>query len=399
MEADAATRRAQYNSYISQGLSEMEATLMALESMNFNKRGASPSIHMANALIPFFNSQIQGLNVLYKAMTGKMPFNEKLKIQEKLYTRGLMIAAGTLAYAALMQDDEAYKNATPDQKYGNWFVRIPGVEQPVKIPIPFEIGYIFKALPEAIYNSIVNEHGDEEALKALKTIITQTVPGGSSYLIPQAMKPAIEVGLGKSFYTGRDLLSSREAGLLVEEQYRDKTSEIAKLVGSGLGLSPIKIESLVSGYTGSMGLAFLQALSLGVPASESPEKVVKRLSDMPVVGTAFQPNDAGGILDAVFDKMNDAKKVQRTVDKMLREGRQAEAMELVNQRAEEFAQAGMADYFTSHVQKITQYENAIRAADMSGEEKRALLDQTRQMKIQLAATVREATDAAKNVKP
>jgi hypothetical protein len=74
-------------------------------------------------------------------------------------------------------------------------------------------------------------------------------------------------------------------------------------------------------------------------------------------------------------------------------------MELVNQRAEEFAQAGMADYFTSHVQKITQYENAIRAADMSGEEKRALLDQTRQMKIQLAATVREATDAAKNVKP
>lgn len=81
MEADAATRRAQYNSYIKQGLSEMEATLMALESMNFNKRGASPSIHMANALIPFFNSQIQGLNVLYKALTGKLPFDKRLKIQ------------------------------------------------------------------------------------------------------------------------------------------------------------------------------------------------------------------------------------------------------------------------------------------------------------------------------
>jgi hypothetical protein len=68
MEADATTRRAQYNSYINQGLSEMEATLMSLESMNFNKRGASPSVHMANSLIPFFNAQIQGLNVLYKAI-------------------------------------------------------------------------------------------------------------------------------------------------------------------------------------------------------------------------------------------------------------------------------------------------------------------------------------------
>jgi hypothetical protein len=62
----------------------MEATLMALESMNFNKRGASPSVHIAGALIPFFNAQIQALNVLYKALTGKMPFNERLKIQEKV---------------------------------------------------------------------------------------------------------------------------------------------------------------------------------------------------------------------------------------------------------------------------------------------------------------------------
>jgi hypothetical protein len=80
MEADALTRRAQYNSYIEQGLSEMEATLMALESMNFNKRGASPSVHVANALIPFFNAQIQGLNVMYKAMSGNMPFNDQLRI-------------------------------------------------------------------------------------------------------------------------------------------------------------------------------------------------------------------------------------------------------------------------------------------------------------------------------
>ena len=397
MEADAATRRAQYNSYIKQGLSEMEATLMSLESMNFNKRGASPSVHMANSLIPFFNSQIQGLNVLYKALTGKMPFDKRLKIQEKLVTRGALMFGASLAYAAMMQDDEAYKNATPEQKYGNWFIRISGIDEPIKAPIPFEVGYLFKALPEALYNSMANESGSEEAFKAFKTIILQTIPGGSSYFIPQAIKPAIEYGMGKSFYTGRDILSRREQAVLPEQQFREGSSEISKMMGSGLGLSPIKIEALVSGYTGTMGLALMQALSMGVPTGESSEKTTKRLSDMPVIGGSFQPNDAGGIINAVYERMNDVKKVKTTVDRMLSEGRVAEAKELVSQRSEEFAQSGVADYFTSNMQQITKYENAIRASNLTGDEKRAKLAEMRQLKIRLAETVRQATDAAKKV--
>jgi len=411
MEADAATRRAQYNSYIKQGLSEMEATLMSLESMNFNKRGASPSIHMANALIPFFNSQIQGLNVLYKALTGKLPFDKRLKIQEKLITRGALMFGASLAYAAMMQDDEAYKNATPEQKYGNWFIRIAGIDEPIKVPIPYEIGYLFKALPEALYNSMTNEHGAEEAVKALNTIILQTLPGGTSMAtmpykgvnipitppIPQALKPGIEAALGKSFYTGRDILSRREQAVLPEQQFREGTSEIAKMMGSGLGLSPIKIEALVSGYTGTMGLALMQALSMGVPTGESPEKTVKRLSDMPVIGSSFQPNDAGGIIDAVYERMDDVKKVKTTVDRMLAEGRVAEAKELISKRSDEFAQAGVADYFISNMQQITKFENAIRASNLSGEEKRTKLDDTRQMKIRLAEMVRKATEEAKSV--
>ena len=395
MEADAATRRAQYNSYINQGLSEMEATLMALESMNFNKRGASPSVHMTNALIPFFNSQIQGLNVLYKSLTGQMPFDKRLKIQEKLITRGALMFATSLAYAALMQDDEAYKNATPEQKYGNWFIRIPGVDEPVKLPIPFEVGYFFKALPEALYNMMVNEHGTEEAFKAFKAIILQTIPGGTSYGIPQAFKPAIEYGLGKSFYTGRDTLSRREQALLPEEQFRENTSEIAKMMGSGFGLSPVKIEGLVSGYTGTMGLALMQLLSMGVPTGESPEKTAKRLSDLPVVGGSFQPNDAGGIINAVYDRMLEVKQVKSTVDRMLAEGRVDDATKLINKRGDDFAISGMADYYMSHMQQITKFENAIRAADMPGTEKREQLDQLRQIKIQLANTVRGATDSVK----
>lgn len=392
MEADATTRRAQYNSYIEQGLSEMEATLMALESMNFNKRGASPSVHIAGALIPFFNAQIQALNVLYKAFTGKMPFNERLKIQQKLLQRGGLLAGATLAYAAMMQDDEAYKNATPEQKYGNWFVRIPGVDEPIRIPVPFEIGYIFKAIPEALYNSMVNEHGDEEAVKAFKQILLQTIPGGSSYGIPQAAKPLIEYGLGKSFYTGREILSAHEKGLLPEEQFRVNTSEAAKLIGKATGTSPILLEELVKGYTGTMGLAFLQAVSIGIPKGDTPEKAAARLSELPVIGGAFQPNDAAGIINATYDRFEDAIKLQRTVDNMFNEGRAAEGMALLEANMNEYMAGEMGDYFTTQMKELTQFEKAIQAMDISPAEKRERLSEVRQLKITVAASSRREVD-------
>jgi hypothetical protein len=394
MSADALTRRAQYNSYIEQGMSEMEATLMSLESMNFSKRGASPSIQIANSMIPFFNAQIQGLNVLYKALMGKMPMNDKLKIREKLLQRGGMMAAASMVYAIMMQDDEAYKNAEADQKYANWFVRIPGVDEPVRIPIPFEIGYIFKALPEAIVNSMASEEGGAQALKALRQIVIQTIPGGSSMPqiggvpvplpIPQALKPAIEAGLGKSFYTGRDILSAREKELLPEEQFRTNTAEISKLIGQQAGVSPIILENLVRGYTGTMGLAFLHALSLGVPPGEGPEKAVKRLSEYPVLGGAFQPNDAGAIINSVYERMNDALKVERTYEKLVLEGRTAEANALLQRKGQEFMQAEIANEFKANMNQIIAAERAVQASNMSAEEKRKQLDDLRKLKISIA---------------
>ena len=406
MEADALTRRAQYNSYIKQGLSEMEATYMALESMNFNKRGASPSIHWANALIPFFNAQIQGLNVLYKALSGNLPFNERLKIQEKLLTRGLMIAAGTLAYAAAMQDDEAYKNATPDQKYGNWFVRIPGVEEPLRIPIPFEIGYIFKALPEALYNSMMSEHGSEEAVKAFNQILIQTIPGGTSMAtvdvggfkvptllpIPQAMKPIIETSLGKSFYTGRDILSKGEQQLLPEAQFRENTTEIAKAYGTAVGASPVKVEAFIKGYTGTMGLAFLQAVSSPFSSEGSPEKTYKRLSERAVIGGAFQPNDAGEIINSTFERMNGFAKVKQTVDDYIERGEKSKALELIETRGREYMLGEISGDFTKQIGELTQYERAVRASNLTPEEKRERLAEIRQMKIKLSSMVRGAVD-------
>jgi hypothetical protein len=384
----------------------MEATLLSLESMNFNKRGASPSVHWANSLVPFFNAQIQSLNVLYKSLTGNLPFNEKLKIQEKLLTRGMMLAGTSLAYAAAMQDDDAYKNATPDQKYGNWFIRVAGFDEPVKLPIPFEVGYIFKALPEALFNIMKNEHGSDEAFKAFNQILLQLIPGGTSMAtvdygrakipvtppIPQALKPGIELALGKSFFTGRDTLSAHEKTLLPEAQFRENTSELAKIIGSAFKVSPIALEQLVNGYTGTMGLAFLQALSMGVPAGQSPAQATKRWSELPVVGGAFQPNDAGGVINNVYERMNEIQAVQKTFDDYVNRGEKARALELLQQRGNEYAASEIANMYTSTMREFTQYESAVRASSLTRDQKRQELDRIRQAKIHFSEMVRQSAD-------
>ena len=407
MEADASTRRSQYNSYIQQGLSEMEATLMSLESMNFNKRGASPSVHWLNSMIPFFNAQVQSLNVLYKSITGKMPYNEKLKIQQKLFVRGAMLAASSMIYAALMQDDEAYKNATPDQKYGNWFIRIPGFDEPLKLPIPFEIGYLFKALPEAIYNSMVNEHGGEEAVKAFNTILLSLIPGGSNMPtfaygeyklafpmpLPQAVKPLVEFSLGKSFYTGRDLLSEQEKKLSPEAQFRQDTTDIAKMFGQ-FGMSPILVENLIRSYTTALPLALGQAILTGTGAVDStgPERATLRASESKIYGSLFQPEDAGAIIDRVYRRMDKFEKAKATYDNFIARGYYDKAEETLNKFTTEIALAETATKFQNEMSKATKMEVAVRASDMPPDEKRQLLKEIRQQKIEYAKLNEQALD-------
>ena len=409
MEADATTRRAQYDSYREQGLSEMEATLAALESMNFSRRGLSPSVHFANAIIPFFNAQIQGLDVLYRSLWGQMPFDKRLDIRNKLLKRGALLFMTSLAYAAAMQDEEEYKNARPDEKYGNWFLRMPFLDEyadepvVVRVPVPFELGYIFKSLPEALVNTMASEEGGKEALQALKQIAINTIPGGSSMPqlggvpvpvpLPAAVKPLIEVSLGRSFFTGRDIESVQEQQLEPGARSRDSTSEVAKAVGETFNISPVKMEYLIRGYTGSLGVALMQSLNFLAPAPEGSEKALKRMSELPVVGTVFQPMDAGGIIDATYARVNEIRQAQATYEDMLTKGRTADAQAYLERKADELALASVAGDFRKRMGDVTKAERAIREApSLSAQEKRERLNELRQVKIQIASAARAIFD-------
>jgi hypothetical protein len=404
MLGDAGTRMAMYNSFLKQGLSEREATLAALESMNFGRRGVSPSMYYLNAMVPFFNAGVQGIDVLQRAIRGKMPYEEQLKVKQKLFARGALMAAFTMAYAAFMQDDEAYKNATPEQRYSNWFIRIPGIAEPFKIPIPFEAGLIFKSLPEGIYNAAFSDEKGSKIAKDLAKQLIRSLPGNPAEAglpVPTGLKPFIETALNTSFFTGRDIVDARLEGVEKKFQYTDRTPEILKIIApvtSLVGLSPVQMENLIRGFTGSMGMGILSTADFALKPVGEAGPVTGRVSQLPLVGGLFQPNDAGRIITEAYDAMSEVQKRHGSYKKLIEEGRREEAADYLKENMAEISLSSAAGQFRQRMGEMTKYERYIKGVpekQMSPDKKREELDKIRKMKIDYAAQfkrVREQTE-------
>ena len=371
MQGDASTRAVVYKDSLAKGMSEQAALLRTLESMNFGRRGLSPSMQALSIVIPFFNAQIQGLDVLYRAYTGQMPFSEQLKIKQKMMARGLMIAAGTLAYAAMMSDDEAYKRAKPEERYGSWFVYLPGFDEPVRVPIPFELGYLFKALPEAVWDMASNDEKASKAVGGWLKLVAQTNP----FTLPQAIKPLTEVYLGKSFFGG-DIESQREQKMLAGERSRESTTEFAKLLGSITGsetikqitgkegLSPIGIDYLIRGYTGGMGIAVVQLANplLNMQMGEEVAKPTLKASKTPIIGGLFQPVEGRGTLDEAYDMMESIQQTKGTFNRLVEQGKTAEARAFAQEHAEALGAASVSGSVQQKLGEFAKYRRQVEAS-------------------------------------
>lgn len=387
LQGDAATRAVIYKDSLAKGMSEQEALLRTLESMNFSRRGVSPSMQALSTLIPFFNAQVQGLDVIYRAFKGDMPYSQQLDIRGKMARRGLMLAAGTIAYAALMEDDEAYKRAKPEERLANWFVYVPGIDEPVRVPIPFEMGFLFKALPEAVYNMAMQDDKADAAVKGLMRLASQTVP----LSLPQAVKPITEAVLGKSFYSG-DIESTREKDVLATQRYRDSSTELAKTIGAvtgNVGISPITIDYLIRGYTGGLGIALVQLANPILAPGDKPEvaEPTTKISKQPFIGGLFQPVEGRGTLDEAYDRMKEIRQVKGTFNDLVEKGKRAEAMAFAQEYSDKLAAMSISGSVQKQLGELAKLERQIKSSpSLTTEQKDARLAQLDKLK---TATARQ----------
>lgn len=390
LQADAATRATIYQDSLNKGFSEAQAQFRALESQNFSRRGLSPSMQMLSTMIPFFNAQVQGLDVLYRSMRGRMPFSERLDIKRKIAARGLLLSTVAVAYALSMQDDEAYKKARPEERYNNFFVRIPGVKDPLKIPIPYEIGILFKALPEAVLDVAMRDTKAKEAALGMGKIILQSAPG----VIPIAGKPLLEMSYGQTAMG--PIESAREKQLQAQYRYRENTTEIAKVLGSAtgvVGVSPIMLEHLVRGYTGSLGLASMHMLDPLLRTGEEGQKASLTAAQQPFIGGLFQPEEGRWLIDRAYDRMEEVVQAQKTFNDLVSRGQGAEARAFAQKFSAQLALANDAGSLKKEMGDLYSMERAVRSnPNLTAEQKDLRIAQIKKLENRLAEQFVSAVD-------
>jgi chromosome segregation ATPase len=394
IRADAATRSLVYDSARKNGLSEVEADMMTMESMNFYKRGLSPTVQYANRLIPFMNAQIQGLNVLVKAMRGNMPFEERQKIQRKFINNAFLLFGVGLVYAFAMDDDEAFKNAKPRDKYSNFFVNLAGLDEPLKIPLPYESGWFFSAAV-ALVDAMKAETDNKQQLKALRDMFLSSVPGYSSLFMPQAIKPLLEVYTNKNFFSGQNIESPSMQNRDPEARFTASTTEAAKALAKVLPLSPVQIEHLARGYFGTAPIAVMAAASSLMRGEEKGEAPERKLTETPIIGSTFQRKYGGADADSAYAFAKEATQRAATLRDMQKTSTLEEQKEYLAEHRAEIKLAPMARNFETLMGRVRTQEALVRKrTDLNAEEKRKRLDELDRVKQDLAdkfnAAIRKA---------
>lgn len=259
---ESSTRMGEYMKARKKGLSMEEAARAAREiTLDFSRSGRVGE--QVNQVVPFFNACLQGGDKLVRLFREDF-VGTSLKVTEYIILPSLLIMA-------MNWDKDWYKDLDPDVKNNYWCFG-----KDFRVPKPQEAGVLFGSGIEALFEQAAGK--DKEAVgNWLKAFFSNMVPG----VVPTLFLPILEWQANYSYFKGRQLVGSKYQRLPDELQYNDYTSELSKGIGSALKVSPMKIDNLVRGYTGTMG-GLLWSI-LGEPFAKAQNLPKKRIGELPFI--------------------------------------------------------------------------------------------------------------------
>ena len=397
--SDAATRMEVYKKTLQETGNEAEALYQALEVMNFNRKGRSAVIRILTAAVPFLNARIQGLDLLYRA--GIRPFfdenatDAQMARAKTFWVRGMTIMALSAMYWAAVSDDDDWKKQEQETRDNYWILPEAGI----KIPIPFEIGVMFKVIPERI---LEYSFGDDTGKDFLTSMKRQLVSTFAFNPIPQTFLPIVESATNHSFFTQRPIISQGMEGVAAEYQAMPTTSRAAIGLADGFNsimdglppsvkkefaVSPIKLEHLIQGYTGSMGTYALQLLDYIIGSNSEIPSAETRFERMPVIRRFLVDPQARGQVTAYYDLKNATDEVVRTSNYLERTANYEDLSRFMSDNYQMLANKDYIRDLEKTMKEFREMKVMIQSSRMSRESKRSALDSIEKMELQLTKNI------------
>ena len=406
LASDTATRVDVYNQILKDtGGNIAAANTEALDVINFSRKGSSFGIRLFSALVPFLNARIQGLDVLYRSATrggvGTTSSMTKAQRQRRFYMRALGIVALSTAYAMASMDDEDnewYKNATEVDKDNYWIIpptwlgldTTPDTPA-LKIPIPFEVGVLFKVIPERIVRTVRQDTGMSGNIGAAQRHVMGTFAINP---IPQFMLPIIETIANYDAFTGRQIVTywdGRNESFLANPDFVSPLAiETARGIYDNFNVrvDAENIDHLIRGYTGTLGSYALMAADAAMrSAAGMPERPARRLDQYPVMSRFLQESQGTGPVQSFYDVYNELITFTNTISRLEKEGRLEEIDEYVAKRQNLAVEADYIKSLAKSLKEIRAFRNQVSSDPVMGADDKAAY--LREIQIQMNEIVSE----------
>lgn len=331
--SDVAVREAIYKQVLKETGDKAQAESAAREIINFSRRGSSKMMSQMISIIPFFNAYARGMDKLATAAAGKVVGQTTGTARSMFYSRMAVLTAMGLAYALMMQDDEEYNKLPDHVRDTNWILPY-GKELGFTpaIPIPADLAFFFKAIPERLVRYYKYQGTDEErtAMEVLGELTKRGIDVFSSpNVTPQILRPFIENIVNYSWFLGRPLESQAQLKLRPFERYGTGTSDTMKAVAEILedaanatgieafAVSPIKLENAVRGLLGSAAGLSLSVADMVVNPSRTDRPLHQQLVPQLTGAAAVMKNPVGTrYMDEIYSLENRTEQVYGTYNRL-----------------------------------------------------------------------------------
>jgi hypothetical protein len=364
--SDAATRMAVYERVMKETGNEAEAISRALEVMNFNRKGNSILIRIATAALPFFNARLQGLDLFYRASTGRMDTQDAKEIKRKFWVRGMTMAALSAMYYMSVAGDDDYEEQEKETKENNWIIPSLGI----RIPIPFEVGTLFKTMPETITAYWMGKATGEDLMGTTKRALMNTFAFNP---FPQTFRPLYEVITNYNFFTGREIVGQDLKDVEPRYQIGPRTSKFAEILGDQLNVSPLKLDQLIKGYTGTIGGYVTFAVDSIISEFSDVPKASRRFEQMPIVSRFALDPEARGKVTQFYELGQSVDTVVRTMSLLEKTARPEEYAKFLQDNIGVLAVKDNVRSIEKAMKELRDTKRMINNLDMPPDEKRDLL--------------------------